>query len=361
MFKSIITLFLLFILTTFLISCQNASPNEQEQASVQQASGTMRALIIDGQNNHGIWPKTTVMMKDFLEQTGLFEVDVDRTAYTWQGPHSDNDPGLGKEKREQLIENYPIQGVQNTTKVEEPQPDPDFVPDFSEYDVVISNFGWRAAPWPKETQEALEKYVQNGGGLVIVHAASNTFGDWDEFNKMIGLGAWGDRNEKHGPYVYYNDEDELVKDTSEGGAGSHGKQHEFLITIRDASHPITQGMPQQWLHAQDELYERLRGPAENMKVLATTYSDPEKNASNPKQPGTGRHEPMMIIVNYGQGRVFHTPMGHADYSMECVGFMVTLQRGAEWAATGNVTQEIPNDFPTKDEVSQRGWSKSNEQ
>ena len=101
-----------------------------------------------------------------------------------------------------------------------------------------------------------------------------------------------------------------------------------------------------WLHAKDELYDRLRGPAENMNVLATAYSAES-------QQGTGRHEPMILTVEYGKGRVFHTPMGHADYSQECVGFITTLQRGTEWATTGKVTMSIPDDFPTRDEISQR--------
>ena len=42
---------------------------------------------------------------------------------------------------------------------------------------------------------------------------------------MIGLGGWGGRDETFGPYVYYNAQDELVRDTSEGRGGSHGKQH----------------------------------------------------------------------------------------------------------------------------------------
>jgi type 1 glutamine amidotransferase len=193
---------------------------------------------------------------------------------------------------------------------------------------------------------------------VLVHAADNSFGDWLEFNKIIGMGAWGDRDERSGPYVYYNDKNQLVRDTTKGTAGSHGKQFEFVITMRDRSHPITNGMPAKWLHAQDELYDRLRGPAENMKILATAYSDDEKNAS-PFSPlrGTARHEPMMLTVNYGKGRVFHTPLGHADYSMECTGFITTLQRACEWAATGKVTSKIPADFPTADRVSQRKWQK----
>jgi len=337
-----------------ILSCQKATTEDEGKDRI------MKALIIDGQNNHGIWPKTTVMMKDYLEQTGLFKVDVARTAFTWQGPHNDNDIGFSESKRLELLRNFPIEGGKQTTTVPEPIPDPGYKPDFSQYDVVISNFGWRAAPWPEETRAALEMYVSGGGGLVIIHAASNSFGDWDEFNRMVGLGGWGDRSEKNGPYVYYNDKNELVRDTTVGGAGSHGKQYEFLITLRDTLHPITLGMPHQWLHAQDELYDRLRGPAENMNVLATAYSDEEKNDSPFSDfSGTNRHEPMVFTVNYGNGRVFHTPLGHTDYSMECVGFIVLLQRGAEWAATGNVNQNsIPSDFPTKEKISQRKWEKS---
>lgn len=322
-----------------------------------QTKPPMKALIVDGSSNHGIWPKTTAMMKDYLEQTGMFEVDVARTAFTWQGPHNDNDVNLGKEKRLQLLQEFPIEAGKTTTMVERPTPDPDYLPDFSGYDVVVSNFGWNAAPWPKETQAALEKYIANGGGLILIHAANNSFPEWTEFNKMIGLGAWGGRSEKTGPYVYYNDSNKLVRDTTKGTAGSHGRQLEFQITIRDKKHPITKGMPEKWMHAQDELYDRMRGPAENMDVLATAYSDETQNAS-PFSPlkGTKRHEPMMLAVNYGKGRVFNTPMGHTDYSMECVGFIVTFQRGAEWAATGKVKKtDIPKDFPTADKVSQRKW------
>jgi hypothetical protein len=57
-----------------------------------------------------------------------------------------------------------------------------------------------------------------------------------------------------------------------------------------------------------------------------------------------------MTITYGKGRIFHTVLGHADEgggpAMQCVGFIVTFQRGAEWAVSGNVTQEIPFDFPT---------------
>ena len=102
------------------------------------------------------------------------------------------------------------------------------------------------------------------------------------------------------------------------------------------------------MHTKDELYQELRGPAKNMTVLATAFADKEGNAAPwaPEQVGSGRHEPALMTIDYGKGRVFHTILGHTDYSMECVGFITTLQRGAEWAATGNVTQAVPDDFPS---------------
>jgi uncharacterized protein len=301
-------------------------------ASSTSAAEKLNALIIDGQNNHVAWPKTTFMMKKYLEDTGLFHVDIRRSAYTWRGGD--------------LLKEYPLPGVTTTAK-NKPQADPNFKPKFSNYDVVVSNFGYGAAPWPAETQAAFDKFVHDGGGLVIVHAANNSFGDWEAYNKMIGIGGWGGRTEKHGPYVYLDNKGTVVRDTTAGGGGHHGSQHPFQIIVRDESHPITKGMPREWLHMQDELYDKLRGPAENMQILATAYASPDHG-------GTGRHEPMLMTIGYGKGRVFHTPMGHADYSQECVGFIVTLQRGTEWAATGKVTQtEIPRDFPTADKVSSR--------
>ncbi|MHC4402562.1 MAG: ThuA domain-containing protein [Planctomycetota bacterium] len=168
-------------------------------------------MIVDGQSNHANWPKTTMMMKKYLEETGLFTVDVERTVFTWNGV--------------KLIEEYPLPGGKKTIATEQPKSDPNFKPQFSQYDVVVSNFGWRAAPWPKQTQAALENYVQSGGGLVIVHAANNSFSDWHEYNKMIGLGGWGGRTEKHGPYVYLDDSGKKVRDTTPGRGGSHGPQY----------------------------------------------------------------------------------------------------------------------------------------
>ncbi|MBW8330815.1 MAG: ThuA domain-containing protein [Prolixibacteraceae bacterium] len=296
------------------------------------AEAKIKVLIVDGQNNHEVWPKSTIMMKQYLEETGLFTVDIKRTKFTWKG-----------EREKEFL---PLAGVGETQDLKEPQTDPDFILSFKKYDVVISNFGWRAADWPEATQKALEKYMKDGGGFVSVHAADNSFPTWLEYNKMIGLGGWGDRNEKDGPYVYYTNEGELVRDNTPGGAGAHGPQHIVPVTVRVADHPITKGLPKVWLTAKDECYAKLRGPGENMIVLATG-----KDMSG-KAP-TDRHEPILMVLTYGKGRIFHTTLGHDDYSCEGVGFITTFIRGVQWAATGKVTLPVPADFPTAEESTSR--------
>ena len=281
----------------------------------------LKALIVDGQNNHNVWPKSTHMMKQMLEQTDRFEVSVYRTTNVW--------------KSERFIHDYSLND--GKTYVEgEPQTNSSFTPNFSDYDVVVSNFGWKAADWPKSTQEAFEKYMFNGGGLVVIHAADNSFPSWTAYNQMIGLGGWGGRNEQSGPYLYFDEGGELIRDYSAGGAGGHGQQHEFTVQMR-SEHPITKGMPLQWMQSKDELYNRLRGPAQNITVLASAYDSKDVG-------GFGRHEPVLMVIHYGQGRVFHSTLGHDVSAFESVGFQNTFQRGTEWAGSGEVTIPVPADF-----------------
>ena len=343
----------LLSLTTLVLLFSQCSNPKPEASTIATVPTNLKALIIDGENNHGVWPKTTIMMKDFLEQTGLFTVDINRTSNVYQGPHH-SVPGDVKK----LLTQYPLNDGKTYTSVDTQVPDATFSPDFSAYDVVISNMGWESSTWPAETVANFEQYMANGGGLVIIHAANNAWGDWDAFNQMIGLGAWGDRNTESGPYVYYDDSGKKHIDPSEGQCGSHGPEYEFEMITRAPMHPIMKGLPNAWLHTQDELYDRMRGPAENMTVLATAYSDVERNAPpwDKKVVGSGRHEPLLMAIDYKEGRVFHSGLGHMPYSMECVGFMTTFQRGAEWAATGKVTIPIPEDFPTKEKSSSRKWN-----
>ena len=232
----------------------------------------------------------------------------------------------------------------NLKEGEKPGTVPDtvlFPPDLTKYQVVISNYN--GAPWPAEFQKSMDSLIKEGKlGLVVFHAANNAFSGWPEFNLMIGMG-W--RNNKFGDRIYFDPAGKEVRQTKGDGVGAGETSIQpFQVTIRDAEHPVTKGMPREWMHGPDQLVHGLRGPIENVHVLATAWSDKSKK-------GTGEHEPMIWTVAYGKGRVFHTPMGHGVDSVRCVGFATTLLRGSEWAATGKVSLPIPADFPPADKTS----------
>ena len=265
-------------------------------ADDHKSSAKIKVLLVDGQNNHD-WKRCSPVMIDTLQATGRFEIE--RAIVT----------------KEEIA---------------------DFNPDFAKYQVILSNYN--GEPWLEETQRSFVQYMKGGGNLVVVHAADNSFPEWKEFNEMIGLGGWKGRNEKDGPYVYWKD-GKIVRDNSKGRGGSHGRPWEYKVVVRDREHPITRGLPSEFLMVKEELYDRLRGPAKNMTVLATAFAE----------GGSERHEPVLMTIKYGKGRVFHTVMGHSHTSMGGVAFQETLIRGTEWAATGKVSfapvtaQDLPAD------------------
>jgi len=265
----------------------------------------IKVLIVTGQNNHQ-WQVSSAILQNCLNESGLFVADIAVS---------------------------PAKGEDMST----------FRPDFSEYKTVVLDYtDFDGDAWPNATNAAFLDYVEKGGGVVVYHAAASAFPKWKAYNEIIGLGAWGDRDEKDGPYVYFKD-DEEVRDYTPGQAGSHGSQHEFTVTVRNKKHPITKGLPASWMQAKDELYDRMRGPATNMTVLATAFSDKSTG-------GSGRHEPVLMALHWGKGRIFHTTLGHVwpgdtEYpALKCIGFKVTFLRGTEWTATGKVTQKVPANF-----------------
>lgn len=272
----------------------------------------IKALIITGQNSHK-WEVSHVAIKQILENSGLFTVDVSVS------------PGIGGNMF-------------------------NFKPDFASYQLIVLDYN--GDRWTAETENSFLNFVEKGGGVVIYHAANNAFRHWKEYNRIIGFGGWENRNETDGPYIYMRDNQLVYDGETPGCGGSHGPQHEFVLNCGNPDHPVTKGLPTTWRHAKDELYDCMRGPGIIKDILFWAYSDPVTK-------GSGRDEATIFTVDYGKARIFHTTLGHAgntpdnNIAMQCTGFQVTLLRGAEWAATGKVTQQVPDDFPTATTISLR--------
>jgi len=193
--------------------------------SCQKSTG-MKALIITGQSGHD-WETSTEALEKIMENSGLFTIEVAQS---------------------------PSQGEDMSG----------FDPQFSAYNLVVLNYD--GDPWSEQTKSSFVDYVKSGGGVVVYHGASIAFPDWKEYNEITGLGGWGDRDENAGPYCYWKD-GKMIKEDIPGKAGKHGDAHDFLVVHRDMEHPILKGLPDSWLHGNDELYGALRGPGKNRSSL----------------------------------------------------------------------------------------------
>jgi uncharacterized protein len=169
--------------------------------------------------------------------------------------------------------------------------------------------------WGEPAETNFVAAVRNGTGVSVIHASDNAFPGWKEYEEIVGL-LWRE------------------------GTG-HGKFHPFDVHLVDFEHPITEGLDHLRAHP-DELYHRLVNVRDvRVRVLARAISTPESG-------GTGDDEPMVIVSAFGQGRVFHTPLGHVWKGDEASRashldpqFRRLVERGTQWAATGQVRDGKP--------------------
>ena len=262
----------------FLVGFTNVT-DLAAQPNVDFDPEKLQILIITGQHVHN-WRGTTPVMKQILEDTGMFEVRV-----------TEEFRGAGPETIEQ-------------------------------YDAIVVNYYDRGSRpelrWGNAADRALEEFVGSGKGLVLYHLSLGAFDGWTDYEQMSG-GNW------------------------RSGNGHHSARHDFMVDLEDSDHPITRGL-RSFMVENDELYANLRWqPEGSYHVLARAYDDHSLYNGRARQPipGDGIDQPVLWTTEYGEGRVFTTTLGHDVENVTPEAFAVTFARGVEWAATGDVTQEIP--------------------
>jgi type 1 glutamine amidotransferase len=198
-------------------------------------------------------------------------------------------------------------------------PGKDLTPErLAKYDVFLLNYkdmktGSPESRWSKENQQAFADAVKGGKGLVVYHHASSAFisgQPWDKEFEGLVLGGWRKQ-------------------------GNHGKRHVFSVTVRKSDHPITQGLPSEFAHANDELYQNSVMLPQS-EVLATAFSDKTLDPKN-----SGKHEPVVWVARVGKGRVVENLLGHDVAAMQSPGFQTLMIRCVEWAATGEAHAPVP--------------------
>jgi uncharacterized protein len=282
-----------------------------------------RVLIVTGHDHyHHRWREASTHLRALLEASGSFDVKVTEE-FTGAGPDT-----------------------------------------LAPYDAVVLNYFGATAPaheearWGDRTEEALFDFVGSGKGMVLYHSAFWTGRSW---------------NDAHGDTFL------LLAGGLLGPQSRRAPETEWTVTLDDAAHPITRGLPLEWQQLGDDKYVNLRWhPDAEPHVLASINDDPDSYLNGAyyaidaepgpplfdseeiaKLPGVGERHPVAWTNDFGAGRVFGITFGHIGHATveaahhmrdtgEQIGptldtgakteaFITMFLRGTEWAATGAVT------------------------
>ncbi len=149
-----------------------------------------------------------------------------------------------------------------------------------------------------ESQLAMERFIQAGGGYVGVHSASDTEYDWPWYGRLVG--------------AYFT--------------GHPAGTPEGRITVTDTVFQATAHLPPTW-HKNDEWYDQ-RTVNQFVNVVLTvdesSYMQDQRRFLNTAKPVSWYHE-------FDGGRSFYTALGHAAASFEDPLFVQHLAGGLEYA------------------------------
>jgi uncharacterized protein len=186
-------------------------------------------------------------------------------------------------------------GQQNRFSVTHTEDSDYFTPEnLTNYSAVIF-LNTTQTVFDEQQREAFKGYIQNGGGYVGVHSATDTEYDWEWYGELAG-----------------------------GYFESHPRVQNAVIDVVDGDHPSTAHLPEQW-EREDEWYN-FQNFNENVNVLLKLDTDTFEGSEHP-----GNH-PIAWYHEFDGGRAFYTGLGHTIESYSEPAFLEHLLGGIHYAA-----------------------------
>jgi type 1 glutamine amidotransferase len=176
---------------------------------------------------------------------------------------------------------------------------------FANSDVIIA---FCYFDWDDERLTQMRQYLERGGGLVAVHAAT-----WP-LNKQQHAAGWSLSKQR------------FPRAAEVLGVGGYGKYRHGSVEVKvvKPEHPLCTGLPET-IHFDDETYWPPTPRMDGLEVLAT--SDEITDDQGHKAP-----QPVLWTYTCGKGRVVGCQPGHSTWTFDDPYFRIVLLRGAAWAA-----------------------------
>lgn len=164
---------------------------------------------------------------------------------------------------------------------------------------VLCLFTIGETPWSDGQRSAILGSLRAGRlGVVGVHSATDSCGNWAEYVNVVGARFDG-----------------------------HPWTTEFVVDVLDVSHPATAHLEKQW-RWKDEVYlfRNLRSDATVLLSASPDQMDMEVPGARVPEWGV----PLAWSFTEGRGRVFYTALGHFPHAWESPVFLRHVSGGLSW-------------------------------
>jgi type 1 glutamine amidotransferase len=143
-------------------------------------------------------------------------------------------------------------------------------------------------------KSAILAFVNNGGGFIGTHSATDTLYGWSDYGRLVGA---------------YFKEHPWVQDAT--------------VTVEDTSHPISSGLGASF-RLMEEYYTFRENPRPSVHVLLSL---------NATSVGASGDYPLAWTQTIGRGRSYYNALGHFSETWNDARFQNQMRNAVQWVAS----------------------------
>jgi len=163
----------------------------------------------------------------------------------------------------------------------------------SSSDVLMFTLTSGELPFDAAQKDAIVRFVENGGGFIGVHSATDTLYNWPDYGRIVG--------------AYFKE---------------HPWTQEAAVTVEDAAHPTTAGLGPSF-RLLEEFYAFRANPRGVAHILLSLDTS---------SVGAQGDYPLAWTQTIGRGRSYYNALGHFDSTWADPRFQGQLAAAVRWAA-----------------------------